>query len=415
MLIQGSISAIDDITTEEDIEQTDVEGSVGSFHKFSPSTELITRVEYFGRDTDIKNDLITDPATQTALLEAGTTVFPDFDIDLSQITEEKVDTVRGNAQLLHSHEDLSFIGGVEYLYTDGRADESSMIISDTLGLFDDLARGRNSDGNYDTTTLSTYGYLIAHLTEWLDVTAGLSYRDVELPAFDVIAPYISGERSKERFSPKFGFTLLPTDAVTVRGAYFRNLGTSSVNDIGTIEPTVIGSFIQLLGDLPGARSENFGIGIDHRIPKSLYTGVEYINRDIDRDGIALTTDFITDAATLTDTFSFSSATSREREKEHLIRAYLYAVLSDRVTGLLEYRRDSLEAKDIAERTIQIESDRACVFSQMHSGFFLLMLIGITNGDVDLLTSLMEMRIFGLQTSVLAFDFLSDKAFSRFRW
>lgn len=347
-IVEGELSTFDDKITEDEFELYDVTGAIGSYHRLSEATQIISRFEYFRREVDTDSPLIFDSATQNLILATDALLFPEFEIDLRQSTNEDINTVRGNVQVIHQESFGTLVSGVEHIYAEGSADENSAIIGDELGVFDGISQNRNSWGDYNTNTISVYSYLTSPLTEWVDMTAGLSFRRVELPAFGTIAPYVSGERVKERFSPKLGFTVTPTDDITIRAAYFRNLGASSVNDIGSIEPTVVGSFVQLLGDLPGVNSETLGIGIDYKIPKQLYAGIEYSYRDLNRDDIAVITDFTTDATTLTDTFALRSENTAEHEIENLIRAYVYGIVSEEVSTLLEYRRDGLEALDIDE-------------------------------------------------------------------
>ncbi|MCB0331132.1 MAG: hypothetical protein KDD70_15795, partial [Bdellovibrionales bacterium] len=348
-IVEGELNSFDDEVTEDEFERLDVTGAIGSYHRLSESTELISRFEYFGRDVETKTPLFIDAATQNVILGSDSVLFPEFEIDLNQNTDEDIDTVRGNIQVIHRQDWGSLVSGVEYVYADGEGDEDSLILGDSAGYFDGITRSRDSRGTYNTNTVSAYSYLTNYLADWLIVTSGFSYRKVELPAFTVIAPYLSGEDEKTRFSPKFGVTITPTDHLTVRGAYFRNLGASSINDIGTIEPTVVGSFVQLLGDLPGVRSETYGIGVDYKLPKNFYTGIEYTYRDLDRDDIFVVTDFTTDATNLTDTYSLRKEVGPDRERENLIRYYLYGVLTDQWTSLLEYRRDSIESLDADEQ------------------------------------------------------------------
>ncbi|MCB0321275.1 MAG: tetratricopeptide repeat protein, partial [Bdellovibrionales bacterium] len=77
-LLQGGIDSLDDTSAGEDIEQLDIDASIGSFHRVGPHTELITRLEYFGRNTDLNPELVTEAASQVAILETGSVIFPEF-------------------------------------------------------------------------------------------------------------------------------------------------------------------------------------------------------------------------------------------------------------------------------------------------------------------------------------------------
>ena len=273
-IIEGEVESFDDDVTNDTFERKDFTLAAGSYHQLNNTTEAITRLEYFGRQVDTRNPEVIEEATQTLILGTDSLLFPEFEIALNQASDEEVDTLRGNAQVIHRESSFSLVSGIEYLYTDGLGEEQSLITGDSYGFFEGIPASRNSAAAYNTEGYSLYSYLNQSISQQLTLTAGFNYRDIELPAFDTVAPFISGRRDKSQLSPKFGFTYTPTDALTVRGAYFQNLGTSSINDIGSLEPVLVGSFVQLLGDLPGAETETFGLGIDYKAPKSFYTGIE---------------------------------------------------------------------------------------------------------------------------------------------
>ncbi|MCI5064724.1 FecR domain-containing protein [bacterium] len=353
-IVEGDITQYDDENSgDEKFERRDITGALSSYHRLTPQTEAINRLEYFSRKRN-NQGIFFDAATQNLTTEFGVIDFPEFELELDQRTEEDITTLRGNSQLIHRNEQGTLISGFEFIYANGDADENSIIISDDINTFEEQRRNRNSLANYNTQSVSAYTYYTHEVVSWFHATIGANYRRIELPGFDTIAPFVSGEREKNQLSPKAAFTLTPTDSLTVRGAYFKNLGSASIDDIGTLEPTVVGSFVQLLGDLPGASSETAGIGVDYKVPKSLYTGVEYTYRDLERSDLELLSQFDIDAGNLTETVQFTPDTSREEEQERLVRGYLYTVLDENTTTLLEYRRSDLESFDIGE---EIETDR----------------------------------------------------------
>ena len=77
--------------------------------------------------------------------------------------------------------------------------------------------------------------------------------------------FVDGGRKKDQWSPKAGLTIYPHEQWTIRGAYFQDLGISNESDIGSIEPTLVGGFNQVFGDLPGAETETFGVGADWNV------------------------------------------------------------------------------------------------------------------------------------------------------
>lgn len=348
LLLQGNVNSTDDETTEDKLEQLDFDTSISLVSKIAPDSTLLARYEYFNRDSDFSNSAVAESATQAIIFDSSMITMPEFDITLDQMTAEDIDTNRGQLQLLQGLDWGSLVAGAEYVSSSGDAKENSLIISDSSGIFSNLNRERNTFANYNADTTTYYGYLNARTTEWLNLTAGLSYKDLKMPAFDVLAPYANGSRSIDDLLPKAGFTLNLSDKLTARGAYFKTLGSSTVNDSGSIEPTIVGSFLQLLGDLPATQAENYGFGIDYKEPAEWYFGAEYIYRDLNRSNVEYDTHFIADFTQLNESFTLNETEGFEDEREDLIKSYLYHILSESTVGYLEYRRERLEAFDISE-------------------------------------------------------------------
>lgn len=342
-IIEGEVESFDDDVTNDTFERKDLTLAAGSYHQLSNTTEVITRLEYFGRDVDTSNPKVTEAGTQTLILGSDPSVFsdlfPELLIELDQQVDEEIDNLRGSAQIIHQQDSGSLVSGIEYLYSDTLGEEKSVIVGDSYDVFKDIPARRDSNASYITNSYNLYSYLNQNLSQSLAFTLGFGLKSLELPSSDSLAPYVDGKREKVKLSPKFGFTFTPTDTLTVRGAYFQNLGTSSINDLGSIEPVLVGSFVQLLGDLPGAETETFGLGIDYKDPKRSYTGIEYAYRDIERTDREILNEFTTDAVSLTDSFSLIPFSLVEKEREHLIRAYHYQIFSQRLAGLAEYRAE----------------------------------------------------------------------------
>ncbi len=353
-ILQSAYKKREDDTIELGTDVEDFEVSLGSSHKLSHRSQVLTRVEYLNRNLDSFDNTVVEYADQSLIFGGMTFPLLGTDLFLDQRSDEDVTTLRGSVQWIFDTDLVDFVSGAQYLYTSGDADEDSLIVDDSLGYFSGLGRRMSSMGDYDTDSYTTYVYSTWHLSSWIDVNAGLNFTEIQLPAFDVIPPYTSGDRSDNKLSPKVGMTFYLSDETMIRSAYFQSLGISSVSDIGTIEPTLVGSFNQLMGDLPGAETENWGIGIDHKIPGEAYFGAEYVYRDIERTGVSLMPTMFTDLDTTSEYTVLRSSTSGESEREHLMKSYLYGVLSDTVTGTLDYRRELLEAIDITEKN---ETDR----------------------------------------------------------
>lgn len=330
-----------------DLEDFDV--AIGSHHRFSPHSEIVTRLEYFDRDLNQFESEVARGAQESITIDGMDLFFDDAALLVDEQTQEEFEALRLSAQHVYNTHLVSFVTGAQYLDSDGKGEEQSLLLDDSAGFFTGLDQTLSSQGDFDAQSYTLYSYSTWRFVDWADLVLGANYTDLELPAYDVLAPYIDGERSADKFSPKAALSIYPSDSLIVRAAYFQNLGISSVSDIGTIEPAALGSFVQSYGDLPGVETENYGVGIDYKIPRTLYTGIEYIYRDIQRDAVEIDNTFDVNFDTLTQENGFRVRNLEEQEREHLVKYYLYGVISDELVATFDYVHAALNALDINER------------------------------------------------------------------
>jgi tetratricopeptide (TPR) repeat protein len=87
-------------------------------------------------------------------------------------------------------------------------------------------------------------------------------------------------KDTNKFNPKFGITWNPFQGTTLRGAAFRVLKRTLITD-QTLEPTQVAGFNQFFDDWNYTQSSRYGIGVDQKLFRSLFGGVEYSYRDLD--------------------------------------------------------------------------------------------------------------------------------------
>ncbi|MEQ1544499.1 tetratricopeptide repeat protein [Methyloglobulus sp.] len=80
-------------------------------------------------------------------------------------------------------------------------------------------------------------------------------------------------------NPKFGLTWFPAKNTTVRFAAFTALKRTRLEN-QSLEPTQVAGFNQFFDDLDGTYSQRIGLGIDHKISKSAFIGVEGSTRSL---------------------------------------------------------------------------------------------------------------------------------------
>lgn len=336
ILSKVSYTSSDDQVPTVGAASDDFAASVASHHLLSAGFELITRFEYFKRNYDAF-DMDAGRRLQTfTSVDDVASLFSDNVVRVSQTDQVDTKTYNYGAQLIRDYGKFSWVLGSDFFNINGKSDDRSHVVLDPTGIYQGVTAPLNSDSSYNSFSHSSYLYTTWNAASWVDINAGANYSGIEMPQNDVISPYLDGTRKENLLSPKLGFSLYPEENTTIRGAYFRGLGSPNVVSPGGIEPTLVGSFSQKFGDLPGAKSETYGIGIDHKIPKKAYFGVEYLYRDLARQLVDVTNQVNLDINALTETVSYQGVGQPNNNREHIIRAYSYHVMSDRWSFSSDY-------------------------------------------------------------------------------
>jgi tetratricopeptide (TPR) repeat protein len=324
----------------DDIET--MEFSLSYHHRFAANAKLLGRVEYTERDLKA---LQTDQAQifeQSVLLNDEVIDYFIGDLFVNEQFGEDSETLRYSVQQFYDAGALSFIAGGEVFSAEIMTDERSPLIEVPIVSVPAFQEAVTSSSDIETDSYSVYGYAKWQPLDRATFDAGINYSELQLPGYAEVPPFLDATRSERGWSPKAGVSLRPVENLTLRGAYFQRLATSSLVDIGSLEPTLVGSFSQTFQDLPGADAENWGLGIDYKIPSSTYFGVEYLNREIDNLDITVIRGFETDLDTLTDSEYFLSGTFEGEDDEHLWRAYLYQIIGERSSLTLDLNREEVE-------------------------------------------------------------------------
>ena len=111
-----------------------------------------------------------------------------------------------------------------------------------------------------------YVYASIDLNSALTLDLGASYDDYSQMGFE-----------QEQFNPKLGLTWQMGPRTTVRAAAFRTLKRPFVTS-QTIEPTQVAGFNQFFDGINGEQAERYGVALDHRFSKMLFSGVELSHR-----------------------------------------------------------------------------------------------------------------------------------------
>jgi hypothetical protein len=92
--------------------------------------------------------------------------------------------------------------------------------------------------------------------------------------------YEGGNRDRDKFNPKFGFTWDLYQSTTLRGSVFRTFKRDLVSN-QTLEPTQVAGFNQFFDDANATEVWQYGIAVDHKFSNIIYGGIEFTQRDLD--------------------------------------------------------------------------------------------------------------------------------------
>lgn len=295
---------------------------VGYHHKFGPEAHLISQVMYFNQRT-----ILEDRLSRLFTIDS---ILPDSILS-DYIQDEKFEGVRGDVQYIRDSSIVSLLVGCGLLSSETNNEETSAASTDSLNLLSNITL--SSTGEHPEESIRLYTYSTWHLAEWLDVTLGGNYTQLELADISIPPPFSSNTRTIDKFNPKAGLTFYITPSTIFRTAYFETMGPAGIFDLENIEPTLVAGFNQLIDEIPGTDSKTIGIGIDQKISKWTYLGIEARHKESTVDlGIA---DSILNLDGSTSNISPTTITEQETKLDQLT-GYFYKVLHKTLTGTLDY-------------------------------------------------------------------------------
>ncbi|MCF7988532.1 MAG: tetratricopeptide repeat protein [Methylovulum sp.] len=90
---------------------------------------------------------------------------------------------------------------------------------------------------------------------------------------------VANSKDIEQINPKLGVIWSPWQDTTLRAAWFSTLKRSLVNN-QTLEPTQVAGFNQFYDDFNATKAWRYGTGIDQKLTKNLFAGIEVSKRDL---------------------------------------------------------------------------------------------------------------------------------------
>lgn len=340
--IEDDESFLDEVILEEH------EFNLGYHRTLGPGSGFLAQISY----RDVRGNLGTfsDRPIELDIISAGELFSTETLLFLRDSAREDVRDTRLSAQYYKKGELVSLVSGAEYYNSRPHRRETSTILDDDFDIYAGLDRNFPSFNDTVLGSGSVYLYPTVHLSEKVDLNLGISYVDIELED-RLITPYTNTTRDASEWNPKIGATVYLTSDLTWRSAYFEGLRKSAFEDNGSIEPTLVGGFNQFYTDFPGAETRNYGTGLDYKMAKKTYVGIEGLRRKVTNESNTTTSTVVLDFDTMTE-----SNTTRLRDifdeeyDQDYVSAYLYQIISKRVVGSVDYNwyRSQIDDPDTAQ-------------------------------------------------------------------
>ena len=208
----------------------------------------------------------------------------------------------------------------------------------------EFSNGSTIDIPFDSSAPSSLtGNYAAYLGDYevvdgLHVNFGGEYDSVQFGQDPEQPPYFSNTLSQSLWSPKGGLVYKPDETIILRTGYAESLAKGTDFDLVSIMPTTVGGIIQRFNDLPGTKSQNFGVGMDFHPRKTTFFGAEWTKRWLstltEPTQYAFTVDFDNNQI-------YRSADQGDPQEgsatQNFATAYVYELLTRNLAAGLDYR------------------------------------------------------------------------------
>jgi len=254
----------------------------GYHHDWSPGSHTLFFAGYLDGQEKIK----ADNAAQLVLPELGGQVLDYFYMSISKhyIISPQIYSTELQ-QILESPNHTTVVGSrYQWGNINYRVQESAGIDFYPILLFppSQIPEFLDQDIMTDFHRLSFYGYHTWEIFDSFQLTGGLTYDELHLPANVATAPASAQEKTIVQFSPKAGFIWNPVRNTILRAAYTRSL-SGAVNDQSIrIEPTEVAGFNQAFrslvpesafGNSSGADMQTYEVSLEQKFDTGTYLSV----------------------------------------------------------------------------------------------------------------------------------------------
>ncbi len=330
---------------------------LGYNKRLSSSWRWLTQAEV-GRDRDLTS---FDTQRDATVAAAGGGDAAPTTLDASQATLDALQATRDrilrnsvSSQLLFNSKYLDSVAGAEALYADTSRREFSPVYGFTEDPQYPIQGELRSSSAGSLTSGQVYEYLSLKVPRKANLTLGVAATSVQQDLTEV-PPFKSGENLETAVTPKVGLVLTPTRWLMTRAAYFESLSRKPVlEDLTSLEPTLVGGMNQRFNDLSGAYSRNVGLGLDVKDSNRLYAGAQYTHRAI-RESFGDVRDRVAfDGTNISSLDPFSGGMYDSHAESDILRGYVSAVISSQSVltseTLTQWYRDTAVDSDFDVQT-----------------------------------------------------------------
>lgn len=246
---------------------------------------------------------------------------------LNDYTHQRVTRGGVSNQLIYASHYVDSVTGAEGMYVDTSRREDAPVL-DMTDFPPPSTLTSSSAGNLLSGSL--YEYLSLKVPRIATLTLGGAATHLERDVSE-IPPFVDGTDSLNTFDPKAGLVLTPNSWLTGRFAYFETTNRTVLEDLSSLEPTLVGGINQRFSDLSGTESRNLGFGLDMKEANLVYAGAQYTRRNL-HYSYGETQDILDfNGQTTTQLGTVDNGMRDTHADADILRGYVYTILSSSST------------------------------------------------------------------------------------
>lgn len=292
---------------------------LGYHHRFSTNLKFLMQGEY-ARDSERTSE---DLGRLVGVDVPGVPTPLDVEAYINDSAKQRVARSSLSNQLIYTSHYLDSVSGLDGIYVDSSRREDSPVYE-----LEDFPPPQSlvSSSAGNLTSGEVYEYLSLKAPRFATLTLGVSGTHLERDLTE-IPPFLDGTDTLNKVDPKIGLLLTPTSWLTSRVAYFETTNKTVLEDLSSLEPTLVGGINQRFNDLSGAQSRNLGLGLDVKDPNFMYAGAQYTRRHI-IDSYGAVMDILEyDGTSTTQIASQNYGIQDSHSEADILRGYVYTVLT----------------------------------------------------------------------------------------